>query len=62
MFKKIVKFILLVMMIIGTFIVVVNFTEADIQGGEMKVVTYYKNVPACYGPPKDCNDFTQPTE
>ena len=60
MFKKIVKFILLVMMIIGTFIVVVNFTEADLQCEGFKVVTYYPNVPACDGPPKDCNDFTDP--
>lgn len=48
------------MMIIGTFIVVVNFAEADLQCEGFKVVTYYKNVPACYGPPKDCNDFTDP--
>ena len=58
MFKKIVKFALLLMMIIGAFIAVANFTKSDLQSAGFRVVTYYPNVPACNGPPKDCNDFT----
>ncbi|UCH96059.1 MAG: hypothetical protein JSV88_04195 [Candidatus Aminicenantes bacterium] len=62
MLKKIVKVILVVMMLFGAFIVVTNLTEPELQGEGLVIVTYYKNVPACYGPPVDCNDFTRDPE
>ena len=58
MFKKIVKLILVVMMLIGVFIAVANTFESDLQSAGFKVVTYYEHIPDCYGDPKDCNDFT----
>ena len=59
MVKKIVKLVLVVMMLVGIFIAVANTFQSDLHS-EFKVTTYYKDIPDCDGPAKDCNDFTSP--
>ena len=60
MFKKIVKLVLVVMMLLGIFIAVANTFQSDLNSAGFKVVTYYEDIPDCDGPAKDCNDFTSP--
>jgi hypothetical protein len=56
MLKKIVRFILLVMIILGAFVVVTNFMEPDLHGG-FSIKTYYPEIPACKDFDNDCNVF-----
>ena len=58
MIKKIVKLVLLVMMVVGALVIVSNLADTQLKSEGFKVVTYFENVPDCYGPPSDCNDFT----
>jgi hypothetical protein len=60
MFKKIVKFILLVMILLGAFVVVTNFMEPDLHG-KFSIKTYYPEIPDCRDFEKDCNVFEEPT-
>ncbi len=46
MFKKIVKFFLLVMMLLGAFVVITNFIAPDLHG-KFSVKTYYPEIPDC---------------
>ncbi|MGD2090290.1 MAG: hypothetical protein PVH61_29205 [Candidatus Aminicenantes bacterium] len=56
MIKKIVRFILLVMIILMAFVVVKNFMEPDLHGG-FSIKTYYPEIPDCRDFEKDCNVF-----
>jgi hypothetical protein len=56
MIKKIVKFILVVMMLVGAFIVFTNLT-APVLHGKFYITTYYPEIPDCKDFPLDCNVF-----
>jgi hypothetical protein len=60
MVKKIVKFILVVMMLAGAFIVVTNLTTPVLHG-KFYIATYYPEIPNCTDFPSDCNVFEQET-
>lgn len=61
MFKKIVKYALLVLMVIGVVIATANFVDSNLESndGVGEKVTYYPSIPDCSGDPKDCYDFTR---
>lgn len=60
MIKKIVKYALCVLIVLGVVISIANFFQPELHGEFPKIVTYYENPPDCYGAPTNCNDFTNP--
>ena len=61
MIKRIVKYALCVLIILGVAISIANFFQPELHSDEFpRIVTYYKNPPDCYGDPTNCNDFTKP--
>jgi len=62
MIKKIVKYALCVLIILGVAISIANFFQPELHGEFPVVTTYHPEDPDCYGPAKDCNDFTSQTK
>ena len=63
MIKKFAKIVLLTAMVLAAVISVTNFTGTNLQSQGLegfRVTTWYEDIPDCYGPAKDCNDFTAP--
>ena len=58
MIKKIVKYALFVLIILGVAISITNFFQPELHGEFPVLKTYYSKIPDCGGDPKDCNDFT----
>jgi len=58
MIKKIVKYALCVLIILGVVISIANFFQPELHSVEFPKLTYYKTIPDCSGLPKDCNDMT----
>jgi len=58
MIKKIVKYALCVLIVLGVAISITNIFQPELHSESLKIVTYYPDIPDCSGPAKDCNDFT----
>lgn len=60
MIKKILKYALCVLIVLGVVISIANFFQPELQGEYPRKVTLHENPPDCYGDPGTCNDFTDP--
>jgi len=60
MIKKVLKYALCVLIVLGVAISIANFFQPQLHSEFPKVVTLHENPPDCYGEPLDCNDFTSP--
>ena len=58
MIKRIVKYALCVLIILGVAISIANFFQPELHSVVFPKLTYDSEIPDCTGEPKDCNDMT----
>lgn len=58
MIKKIVKYALCFLIVLGVAISIVNFFQPELHSVEFPKLTYDKTIPDCVSPEGGCNDMT----
>jgi len=58
MIKKIVKYALCFLIVLGVVISIANFFQPELHSVEFPKLTYESEIPDCLAPEGECNDMT----